>query len=231
MNFRSGHSLFPLLALLLTACTTRPLTPAEVALVAPLHGPTLDTGIVRIVRTPGIGVFPITYDARPRTSCRERIAPPRSGRVTAPTAGIALFQTLFVGPLFHLPDYASPIGPDPALDLSSAMFLVHELTHVWQWQNRRLTGYHPARAFAEQVTIDDPYLFDPAATRPFLDYGFEVQAVLVEEYLCCATLDPEGARTGRLMELLREVLPVAEPGAFARPVLVPYAEDLPGICA
>ena len=133
------------------------------------------------------------------------------------------------------PDFAPGSGPDGGaapLDLAGAMFFVHEMTHVWQWQNRALTGYHPGRALREQVTIDDPYLFDDAADAPFLSYGYEAQASLVEEYLCCATLDPGGARTGRLFDLLRQVMPVAEPAAFDRPVRLPWeGADVPDICA
>ena len=110
------------------------------------------------------------------------------------------------------------------------MYLVHEMTHVWQWQNRRSTGYHPARAFAEQALIDDPYLFEDEPGRRFLDYGFEAQASLVEEYLCCATLDADGARTVRLRDLLRQVMPVADPEAFPRRVVVPWGRDLRGLC-
>ncbi|CTQ50305.1 hypothetical protein [Jannaschia donghaensis] len=217
------------LVFLLTACT-RPLTPAETALVAPLHGPTLNTAAVRLTKAPIVGAFPITYDARPRTTCRERIGPPLTGRITVPTAGIALFNRLFLSTPVHLPDYAAPL-PDGRLDLPAAMFLVHELTHVWQWQNRAVTGYHPAKAFTEQVVLDDPYLFDADTVKPFLDQGYEVQATLVEEYLCCATLDPDGGRTDRLKSMLRQVMPVAEPQDFARDVWVPYTEDLPGICS
>ena len=69
-----------ILTLLATsACTTRPLTRNETALLAPIHGATLDTGRIRIAETPGVGVFPITYDARPRVTCRERIGPPVTG--------------------------------------------------------------------------------------------------------------------------------------------------------
>lgn len=218
-----------LLILLLTACS-RPLTPAEVALVAPIHGPTLDTAQVRIAKAPLVGAFPITFDARPRTTCRERIGPPRTGRLTVPTAGIALFNRLFLSSPVYLTDYAAPL-PDGRLDLPAAMFLVHELTHVWQWQNRDVTGYHPRKAFTEQIVIDDPYLFDADTVTPFLEQGYEVQATLVEEYLCCATLDPTGARTERIKTQLLAVLPVAEPAAFARDVWVPHTEDLPGICS
>ena len=219
-----------LILALLPACTTRPLTRNETALLAPIHGATLDTGRIRIAETPGVGVFPITYDARPRVTCRERIGPPVTGRITARTAGIVLFERMFMSPDVARSDFV-PALPDGAIDLPSAMFLVHEMTHVWQWQNRDLTGYHPVRAFTEQVVLDDPYLFTDGTSRRFLDHGYEVQASLVEEYLCCATLDPDGARTGRLFDLLREVMPVAEPRTFARPAYVPWTEDLDGVCA
>ncbi len=213
-------------ALALTACASRPLTPSEVALLGPLHGPTLDTRAVRIARAPVVGIFPITYDARPRTTCRERISPPLTGRITVQTGGITLFNRLFLSGEAWRGDYAA----DAPLALGDAMFIAHEATHVWQWQQRRLTGYHPVKAFTEQVTEDDPYLLDPLTRRPFLDHGYEQQASLVEEYLCCATLDPGGQRTTRLHDLLRQVMPVAEPAAFAREVTVPYSDDLDGIC-
>jgi hypothetical protein len=221
------RSLALLLLLTLAACG-RPLTQAERALVAPLHGQTLAASRIRVAQTPVVGAFPITFDARPPVTCRERIAPPpRAARITLPTAGIVLFDTLFLDD--GIP--GADLGAGEPLPLGRAMFLVHEMTHVWQWQNRRVTGYHPARAFLEQLTIDDPYLYALEGTR-FLDYGYEQQASLVEEYLCCATLDPEGARTARLFALLRQVMPVAEPGAFPRPVTLPNPDaELAGICS
>ena len=106
------------------------------------------------------------------------------------------------------------------------MFLVHELTHVWQWQNRALTGYHPRRPSPSRSRPTTPTSSTPRPPRRSSSHGYEVQASLVEEYLCCATLDPEGARTRRLKSLLRAVMPVAEPEAFARAVWVP----VPRIC-
>jgi hypothetical protein len=109
------------------------------------------------------------------------------------TAGIVLFNTLHVRPEYHLPDYVTP--REGRRSLAAAMFFAHEMTHVWQWQNRAVTGYHPFRAFSEHARIEDPYLFDPREDRRFLDYGYEVQASLVEEYVCCRAVDPRGART------------------------------------
>ncbi|WP_308914821.1 hypothetical protein [Jannaschia sp. LMIT008] len=211
----------------LSACGGRPLTEAEVAFLAPLHGDTLDVDAVRITATPAVSIFPITYDARPRVTCRERIGPPLTGRITARTGGIVVFQRLFAAPVIAPPDF---VAGEP-LDLALAMFFAHEMTHVWQWQNRALTGYHPLKALGEQVFTDDPYLFVSEDAAPFLARGYEEQASLVEEYLCCATLDSDGERTARLFDLLSPVLPVAPPDAFPRIVTVPWAADLPGICA
>ena len=44
---------------------------------------------------------------------------------------------------------------------------------------------------------EDPYLFDERADRRFLEYGYEAQASLVEEYVCCRALDPSGGRGPR----------------------------------
>jgi hypothetical protein len=215
-----------IVALALTACG-RPLAPEAAALLAPLHGGTLDATRMRIAAAP-VGAFPITYDARPRVTCQERIGPPQEGRITVPPAGIVLFETLLLRP-----DLAAvPLTVDGALNLPWALFLAHEATHVWQWQNRDVTGYHPARAFAEQVTLDDPYLLAGDARARFLDYGYEQQATLVAEYLCCAVLDPDAARTGRLRALLAQAMPVAPPEAFAQDavLLPPGGDPVRGIC-
>jgi hypothetical protein len=66
---------------------------------------------------------------------------------------------MHVRPEYHLPDYVAP--REGRRSLAAAMFFAHEMTHVWQWQNRAVTGYHPFRAFSEHVRIEDPYLFDP----------------------------------------------------------------------
>lgn len=196
-----------LILLLFLAACGRPLTEAEAAYMADLQGPTFDAEAVRIVTNPLVGMFTQTYPVRPATTCRERIYPPPEGpTITGRTGGIMWFNTLHLREDMALDDYT--IFPSGRRSLVAAMFFAHEMTHAWQWQNRELTGYHPFRAFAEQVTIRDPYLFDPDDTRRFLDYGYEQQASLVEEYVCCRTLDPTGPRTARLERLLSQVMPV-----------------------
>lgn len=215
------------LLLLLAACG-RPLTPHEADLASRLFGPTLETGAVRYHRNPLIGLATHRFAARPRTTCRERILPPPEGAVIeGRVAGVALGNHITVRPDLFAADYAR--DAEGRMSLAAAMFLVHELAHAWQWQNRALTGYSPLRVSREHRAGADPYLFDPDTNPRFLDYGYEQQASLVEEYLCCRVLDPEGARTARLHALLGQVM---RPGALpaARVVLPWSGVDPRGIC-
>ena len=112
------------------------------------------------------------------------------------------------------------------------MLFAHELTHVWQWQNRTETGYTPLRAAFEHDGARDPYLFDIGNAASFADFGFEQQGAIVEEYVCCRALDPTAPRTARLHALISEQMPVA-PLPQSRPFAVglPWkGVQLQGIC-
>jgi len=220
-----------LAGLLLLAACGRALTGSETELAASLFGPTLDPAPVRLVSNGLVGATYRTYPVRPRLTCRERIAPPRDEPTfVARPAAIALWQRVQFRPDVFLADYAA--RRDGALNLAAAMFLAHELTHVWQWQNRDLTGYTPWRAATEHFGAADPYLFEAGADAGFLDYGYEQQATMVEEYLCCRTLDPQGARTARLDGLLRDVLPLPPLPAAPEPARLPWAgAETRGICS
>jgi len=218
---------------LATAACGRPLTEAEAAYMAELQGDTFDPAPVRIARNPLVGLITQTYPTRPPTTCRERIVPPpQTATISARTGGIAWFNTLHLRDDLVLDDYT--VFPDGTRGLVAAMFFAHEMTHVWQWQNRALTGYHPFRAFAEHARIEDPYLFETDDPRPFLGYGYEQQASLVEEYVCCRATDPRGARTARLEALIGQAMPVTplRDRADSTPVFLPW-EDAPiaGICS
>lgn len=175
-------------------------------MVSDLFGETLEPAKVRIVENAPLRSFTINLPPRPRTTCQERIVPARTGTVRVTPAGLVAFNGLFLSESWSIPDFL-PRYPE-AVSLYEAMLFAHEMTHVWQWQNRARTGYHPLKAAAEHLRSDDPYLFDPVTTQPFLNYGYEQQASLVEEYVCCAFLDPEGARTERLRALISEEIPL-----------------------
>ncbi|WP_240610967.1 hypothetical protein [Oceaniglobus ichthyenteri] len=165
----------------------------------------MDTTPIRIANGALIGNFTRTRPPRPALTCREKIRRPETGPVRISTAAFVLFNRMFTAQKVYRDDYL-PNYPD-TLPLSYAMFLAHEMTHVWQWQNREITGYHPLKAAAEHRPGGDPYLFDLGETRDFLSFEYEQQGGIVEEFVCCRALDPDGGRTQRLFDLLRPHFP------------------------
>ncbi len=192
---------------MLAACG-RPLTETEKAFAATIHGNAIDTSRVRLVANAPLRAYTLTIPVRPRVTCQERIFPPATGEeVTGSPAALVLFNRVYFSRDFTLPNYL-PEFPRK-LHLFEAMLLGHELTHVWQWQNRARTKYHPLKAAREHARIEDPYLFDPSTTRAFLDYGYEQQGAIVEEYICCAALDPHAPRTERLRTMIAKEIPIS----------------------
>ncbi len=221
--------LFLLLTLVLVAACGRPLTDAETAFATQIHGDTLDADRVRFVDGALVGSLTYQRQKRPRLACRERIFPePQSEVVTVGPAAVALHNKVFYARRYYLADYMANY-PDE-IDLYAAMIFAHEITHIWQWQNRATTGYSPLRAGNEHVTSDDPYLFDLSTKARFLDYGFEQQAGIVEEYVCCATLDPLAPRTKRLKDMLSGAFPLRKLSIPGK-VVLPWDEaETRGIC-
>jgi hypothetical protein len=218
--------------LLFLAGCGRALTPTEAAFVTSIQGPQLDTERVRLVKGALVGSVTFRRAARPRVTCRERILPPITDAVvTTSPAAVTLFNKVFFATDWYSEDYAA--GYPEKLNLIAAMLLSHEMTHVWQWQNRAMTGYSPLRAAAEQSASEDPYLFDLAETPDLLDYGYEQQASIVEEYVCCRALAPDAARTKRMHGMLSAVMSVSDlPSDRQSDVYLPWqGADLAGVCA
>jgi len=220
-----------LILLLVSACG-RELTRNEVEFAQKLHGEQLDLDRVRLVRGALVGSVTFARKARPRVTCRERILPPAKNEiVTASPAAVTLFNKVYFTRDWYIANYM-PAYPE-RLYLTEAMLLAHELTHVWQWQNRARTGYHPLRAASEHGRSDDPYLFDLTDAPDFMDYGYEQQGAIVEEYVCCRALAPEAARTKRLHQMLRAAFPVSDlPHTREGEVYLPWkGAEVAGICA
>lgn len=220
-----------LILILLTSCG-RPLTETEKAFVRGLQGNQLDTARIRIVKGAPVAAVTFRRNARPRVACRERIMPPiREKVVTSKPAAVTLFNSVYFVRNWYLEDYLRDY-PE-RLYLVESMLLAHEMTHVWQWQNRARTGYTPMHAAAEHGSIDDPYLFDLDGAPDFLSYGFEQQGAIVEEYVCCRALAPNAARTKRLHTMLSGAFPVSDlPPARESDVFLPWrGAELGGICS
>ncbi|MEM8579512.1 MAG: hypothetical protein AAGF60_16810 [Pseudomonadota bacterium] len=220
-----------LMILMLLAGCGRPLTDTEIAFSQTIHGDMIDASRVRFLDKAPVRAVTFKRPVRPRVTCRERILPPIEQEfVTSKPAAVALFNAVWYDRDWYLDDYL-PDYPDE-IGLIAAMLLAHELTHVWQWQNRKLTGYHPLKAAAEHTRLDDPYLFDADAKPNFLDYGYEQQGALVEEFVCCRALAPQAPRTKRLHALISQVMPVAAlPQSRPHDVRMPWdGADIARIC-
>ncbi|WP_204113925.1 hypothetical protein [Shimia biformata] len=217
-----------LICLTLISCG-RPLTPTETAFAADLTGDTLDTAKIRIHRDAPLAVTTRQRETRPRLTCRERIIPePTTDTVTVSAAAVVFQNRMHFAPNWSTDDYMRDYPQ--RMNLVAAMLFGHELIHVWQWQNRDVTGYTPWRAAREHGGMDDPYLFDLETKTPFLDYAYEQQASIVEEYICCAVLDPQAPRTGRMRRLIAQAIPI---DTLPRPndILLPWDEaPINGIC-
>lgn len=219
-----------LVFLVLTACSGRPLTDNERAFVAEMHGESVDPDRVRFVNGAPTRAITFRRPPRPRTTCREKILPPpTSDIVTSKAAAIAIQNKVLFDKDWYLDDYL-PDYPDE-VGLIAMMLFAHEMVHVWQWQNRHVTGYHPLKAAQEHNAVD-PYLFDLSQAPKFLDYGFEQQGAIVEEFVCCRALDPQGSRTKRLHRMISEVMPLSElPQSRPHAVRLPWdGVQVAGIC-
>jgi hypothetical protein len=219
-----------LILLLLAACG-RPMTDNERAFISTIHGDTLNMDRVRLHDGAPTRAVTFRRKPRPRTTCRELILPPvTEAIVTGKPAAVALYNTVLFDKDWFIDDYV-PEYPDQ-IGLIAAMLFAHELTHVWQWQNRKTTGFSPLKAASEHGGGADPYLFEIESDRKFGDFGYEQQGSIVEEFVCCRALAPQASRTKRLHALIAQVMPVAPlPQTRTYDVQLPWdGVELGGIC-
>ncbi|MEB8389228.1 hypothetical protein OO012_18530 [Rhodobacteraceae bacterium KMM 6894] len=195
----------------LSACS-RPLTSNERRFADDVIGPALNKDAVRISQGVGFAPPPKTPAEPPNAHvvgseihpgfC-DRTAPQTS---KGPPPAWALYNNIsFTAPIYQ-PDTA--MGWPATAQFPQALIMAHELVHVWQWQNRRKTGYRPLRAALEAVMNMDPYFYVPDESAGFLSYGFEQQAALLEDYLCYALYDPENPRRATLRPILAPHFPL-----------------------
>ena len=196
-----------LFCLALAACG-RPMTPTEVRFAEDVFGPSLDTS--KVVVAQGGGILPpwktrVTKRISVRGTEKSCLRTERKERVFAPTKAFAFKNKIH----FDTGLYSSDMVLEwpNALRIPQALIFAHELTHVWQWQNRERTGYSPWRAAWEILRLADPYYAPPGAA-PFFSFGYEQQAAMVEDYLCFAFANPNHPRRQELREILAPVFPV-----------------------
>ena len=207
------------LGLLVIAACTRPLTPAESDFAEKLFGETLDTAPVRILSLP-------YWDPDAKDDAEILRGTERACVRTPQPRGAQPPQAFALGNGMHFS--GSLQGSDmtlawpKALRFPQAIIFAHEMTHVWQWQNRSWTGYTPWRALGESIREPDPYFSETGQSPDFLGFGYEQQAAIVEDYVCFAFANPTHPRRAELRALLEAVFPVdAFDAAINREGLIP----------
>lgn len=200
---RAKELIWFVLAFSLLAACSRPLTPAEEAFANDLFGERLDTSKVRV--TQGLGVAPLYRTVPGKVTLVEgtdraclRTPQPRGAQ---PPQAFALGNRLHFDTGLYSTDMIIR-WPD-TMRVPQALIFAHELTHAWQWQNRAVTGYSPARAVAESFELADPYFSEGQA--PFFSFGYEQQAAIVEDYVCFAFANPDHPRRAELRAILAPV--------------------------
>ena len=198
-------TLFLALLVAIAGCT-RPLTDAEERFAEDLFGDGLDTSKIRVAQGLAITPPPKTVVAKvtrvvPTDKACIRTPQPRGAQ---PPQAFALRNRVHFDTGLYSSDMVIE-WPD-RLRLPQALVFAHELTHVWQYQNREDTGYSAWRAVAESWRLADPYFSE--GDSPFFAYGFEQQAALVEDYICFAFANPNHPRRAELREILAPVLPI-----------------------
>lgn len=206
------------LTVTLAACG-RPLSEGETRFARTFIGESIDTTQVRITRSPFVQLYRSTAPVPPRLTCTQRLFPPTDETTwTGSPSATVLYNTIHTNPDVYLLDYME-LYPQAA-NLLAKMHLAHELVHVWQWQNRDVTGYHPLKAAAEHRVSQDPYLFDLNTKTAFTDFGYEQQGAIAGEFMCCAALAPNAPRTARLEALLAPHFPVRQMRANLEGMLI-----------
>lgn len=88
--------------------------------------------------------------------------------------------------------------------------LVHEMTHIWQYQTRG-TGYISDSVFHQLV--GDAYAVDIVAGRSFNDYSAEQEAMIVQRYYENAPLGwRQNADVVRMIGEIRKARPLSSTG-------------------
>lgn len=198
-----------LILLFLVAACSRPLTEAEAKFAEDLFGPSLDLTDVRISQ--GFGLTP-PYQTVPKSVTRVRgtdracLRTPAPSQASQPPQAFALYNRMFFDSNLYSSDLA--LEWPNALRWPQAIVLAHELTHVWQWQNRERTGYTPWRAASESLRVADPYFSTIDDAPEFFAFGYEQQAAIVEDFVCFTIANPSHPRRAELRTLLAPVLPV-----------------------
>ncbi len=121
----------------------------------------------------------------------------RSALIAALAGAVTLQDTVYWNPRLYCEDFA-------AAPVRIAAVLVHEIMHVWQFQN--LKAYHFLKAGAEHVyRWGRVYEYSLDEHEQLLDFHYEQQGQILQDFYHLKGL---GRNTARYERLIRTALPL-----------------------
>jgi hypothetical protein len=117
---------------------------------------------------------------------------------------ITIGNSIYFSKDFYTEDFATSTD-------DSRWLLAHELTHVWQWQNRGSTGYSFAKVISEHLKYgDDAYRYRLVAGKKFSEYRFEQQGQIIQCYAMYKRTRPNAPLTAQHQKIIRAEFPIDE---------------------
>lgn len=118
-------------------------------------------------------------------------------------AAIAVGNTVYFDSEVYSDDFAKSLYD------SDRWLMAHEVTHVWQWQNRTQTGYSFAKVVSEHLEFgDEVYEYTLVNGKRFSEYRFEQQGRIVQCFAMLQQLRPNDPLTLRHEKLIRAEFPL-----------------------
>lgn len=202
-----------LLMLAIGGCISRELTPHEKMFVQATHTNTVAQSKVRIAR--GVDGKEVRRTLR-KDLQRSALTLKHNGKAVSVDD---LQKALLTGPgaitigskIYYRKNYYQanfvPAWPRPLI-VNWASLLAHEVTHVWQYQNRRVTGYSLSKIAMEHIRYrENVYHYNIVRGKKFLEYRFEQQGQIIQDWVTCRCMAPNSPKTSELEKLIEAVIP------------------------
>ncbi|MFS8181422.1 DUF4157 domain-containing protein [Pseudovibrio denitrificans] len=158
--------LFIFAAFIIAGCS-RSLTEGEIAFLGTVHGQNVDYSKVKIAKG-------------------SKLASNKG------TGAVTINNTI----TYRHDLYSENFAPKDTQYIDELALLAHEMTHVWQKQNKELTGYTYAKVIAEHAKYGERvYEYPPLKSdSEFLSFRYEQQGQIVGDWIMARALDPKKAK-------------------------------------
>jgi len=172
----------------LVSCGARPFTSSEQQFLNTIHKPRIDYSKARIKPTKllkekvlaRVEQEKLTYRGNEKSLALINAQSIDKYLANKPDA-VVIGNTIFYNPAYYKSNFV-PHYPN-FVNWQDANLFAHEATHVWQQQNAELTGYSIIKAILEHIRYKDPYKYDLIHGKKFLEYRYEQQGKMIQDYV------------------------------------------------